>query len=466
MVSEYIDGRPDYNIYRVDGSWQINLLDPLPAWLVEELAVSSLLTSIEANPEPPVLEPVALQVTGYTVITDPQYGPVVVGGLRNNGNRTARAVRLVAGDRANTWARVGFTVPRDVQAGQTALFVILVPEVLAVEDLAVVPSETGYTRPSLPPPLQVTLQEMWDTMRTFASTKPGSNGHLFDVEDLYQALKDRWGGNSISPEGLDSVDQMFVRHGFYDNSTHATTGEYAFEAGEAVGVTSHGAFGLAELDGAACEGMDLCSPERMPRTDLEPLPAARVTVDVGVEGAAVYVQVDYPGDQAGLSYGTVAAVDADGTVAVPVPPPGSGATVTLIALADGRKPAVLAVLPADTYWDDAIANAGRPFLSFSATMSPGDIELPDLSGLPVTGPDTSVPTTSTSVPATTVPPTSPTTAVPSSSTPTTAPSTDVGPGGSGGNTGGTVIIVLAVVAGAVAAVVWIRRTKTQSPRPR
>lgn len=57
--------------------------------------------------------------------------------------------------------------------------------------------------------------------------------------------------------------------------------------------------------------------------------------------ARVYAQVTYPAPREHESYGYVVVPDASGSVELAVPPPGTGAEVVLIALADGHLPAVL-----------------------------------------------------------------------------------------------------------------------------
>ena len=385
MVSEYIDGRADYNVYRVGRTFAENLRDPIPAWTIEELAIASLLTTIEVNPSPPASTTVSLEVTGFSVVTDPSFGPLLVGSVKNAGTRTARAVRLQATPASGTWSRFGFSVPRDLEPGRQGAFVMLVPEASDPASIGIVASETAAA-PVLPQALHVGLQEMWNTITGFVSSNPGSNGRLFDVEDLYHAFKQKWGGADVAASGLDSVDRMFVRHGFYDNSAHAGVSEFAYDSTETIGVTSHPAFGIPASPAEPCEELMFCSPARAPRTDLEPPPMSTAKIDLGGLVGVVYLQVDYPLDQATSSYGTSGVVADDGTVAVPVPPPGSGATVTLIALADKFAPRVLGTIAADDYWTRAVASGGASFLTFAATLDPGDFVLPDLAGGSATAP--------------------------------------------------------------------------------
>ena len=99
--------------------------------------------------------------------------------------------------------------------------------------------------------------------------------------------------------------------------------------------------------------------------------------------AQVYVQVTYPAPREHESYGYVVVPDASGSVELAVPPPGTGAEVVLIALADGHLPAVLGSVAADTFWDDATAHAGGSFLAFGVTLQPGEFEVPDGAGVAV-----------------------------------------------------------------------------------
>jgi hypothetical protein len=101
-----------------------------------------------------------------------------------------------------------------------------------------------------------------------------------------------------------------------------------------------------------------------------------------VEGAQIYAQVTYPAGARERSYGYVVVPDANGSVQLAVPPPGTGANVALVAVAAGHQPILVGSVEADTFWDDVEAHQGQAFLSFSATMQPGEFEIPTGDGSP------------------------------------------------------------------------------------
>jgi hypothetical protein len=89
-------------------------------------------------------------------------------------------------------------------------------------------------------------------------------------------------------------------------------------------------------------------------------------------------------------------VPQNGQVMLAMPSAESGATVTLIGLADGYTPAVLGEVEAKAFWEQA-ASTQTPFLSFSAAMQPGDFTIPNGEGEPP--PTTSLPVVTTAMPA-------------------------------------------------------------------
>lgn len=114
----------------------------------------------------------------------------------------------------------------------------------------------------------------------------------------------------------------------------------------------------------------------IPRVDLEPLPASVATFDVGVDGATALVHTAYPKPDERLSTSYVTAPDKDGRITVSVPQPETDATVTVVALADGRIPRILGTVQATDFWDEVDSGDGEPFLEFKGTMRTGDIQAP------------------------------------------------------------------------------------------
>jgi len=392
MVEKYIVGNPDPELYRWVGG-TLDFSDPWKAWNDEESAVASVLYAIEAlslTPEPvPPRVKRTFETRGYTEVTDRTFGRLIVGRLVNTTpggtsyGTTAGAIFYDANKRPID-ASYGTTIPPDIGPGGQGLFVLAVPKNITYKDLAIVAFEG---RPKPPPPagtpFDVTLSQLMAAIVNFHNAKPLSSGHTYDVDDLYQAMKANFGGQGDIVDDLDTIDQLFVRAGFFDDSD----GDFAYEPGATLGLTSHPAFGNQEVCGQ--QPTAGCSVDRRPRTDYTGGPAQRATVSItgadntAIAGAQVVAQVIYPAPNQDRSYGYLVTPDAGGSVSLTVPPPTSGATVVLIAIADGHDPAVLGSLDAAQFWADATKAGGTSFLSFSATLQPGDFSIPTGAAAPI-----------------------------------------------------------------------------------
>jgi hypothetical protein len=389
MVAKYIDHRPDYDLYRWAGG-TLDLSRPWQAWEQEELAVSSLLVRLEAlniNPAPPPPRtPRTFKVEGYTEVNDPTFGRLIIGRVLNltpDGTSfgTVAGATFYDANRQPIDSSFGTTIPPDLGAnGGEGLFVLAVPKNITYKDLSINVYE-GRPKPPDPAaqPFDVSLEEIWAAITAFHSNKELSAGHVFDVDDLYQALKAAFGGRGAVAGGLDTIDQLFIKAGFFDDPD----GNRAFAPDDAIGPTSHPAFG----DQASCQVKPKfgCSPPRVPRTDYGGIEGFIANVSIlgdnsaVIPDAEVYAQVVYPAPSQGSSYGYTVVPDELGAVSVSVPDPNSGAMVVLIAVANGHMPRVLGTIDPTTFWTDAATHDG-PFLSYSATLPTGDLTIPTGAG--------------------------------------------------------------------------------------
>jgi hypothetical protein len=438
MVSKYIEQRPRPYIY----TWNQGLLHsnspnapPHPgsdlsrtwrAWYwPEEFAVASLLIELESYDiatsavERPKRN---LRVDGYTTIVDPSYGELLVGTVTNltpDGSSVGTAVLAAFSDGNGRTVDgiVGHTVPATLGPdGGQGVFVLPVRPGLQYEKIEVFAYEGSPPAPQPPPPpLKVTLRELMQLIVSGGSNKDQANGHIFDVDDLYQTLKATYGGQGEVQEGLDSIDRLFVAHGFHDDSD----GDRKYAAGDTIGLTSHPP--LFPREDCPADSQQFGCQNRAPRHDLRGKASQSAAVDTGAVDAHVYVQVRYPTGQSDQEYGYLLAPDETGHIEVVVPPPDSGASLVLIALADGHEPRVLGTIEADAFWQRSDAAEDQPFLSFTATLPDGDFTFPSGEGAtPAARP----------------------------STPTSAGAATTG-GGSGSD-GGNGLLVAVVIAGVVA----------------
>ncbi|MCU1365687.1 MAG: hypothetical protein JWN39_1326, partial [Ilumatobacteraceae bacterium] len=384
MVNRFVVGREDAELYRWEGG-VTDLSEPRQAWVQEELSVASLLVRLERlsiTPAPVTPRaPRTFKVTGYTEVTDPTLGRLIVGHFLNTTAEGASFGTVAGAVFYGTGNQIldgsyGTTIPADVGSGGQGLFVLVVPKGLSYKDLSITIREGRPKKPDpAGQPFEVTLPEIWAAISNYHSVKQLSAGHVFDVDDLYQALKAAFGGRGEIVDGYDTIDQLFITSGFFDNAD----GNFDFDPGETVGTTAHPGYGDQEK--CVKEPEFGCSLPRRPRTDYTGPPASIATVDlrgadnVQIPGAQVYAQVIYPAPDQDQSYGYTVIPDADGTVQLSVPPPTSLATVVLIGIADGHAPRVLGTIEPAKFWAQASTTAG-PFLSFAATLPAGDLTIP------------------------------------------------------------------------------------------
>jgi hypothetical protein len=228
-------------------------------------------------------------------------------------------------------------------------------------------------------PLQVPLSELLATIEGFQGTKQYSGGRLFDIHDLYLALKKDFGGRARAADGRDAVDAIFIAHGFYADLNG--NGRYDGEVDPDQACLSPGdKTQLKAINKRASEEIGLTShcpknahPMIIPRySPAEPPLEALAAIDTGGVQATALVHITFPAPNEARGYGYYAGLDTQGRLHLAVPPPASGATLTVVMMAPGHLPAIAATIPVDEYWKQAEQNPGRSFLSYRVTLQPGD----------------------------------------------------------------------------------------------
>jgi hypothetical protein len=349
MVNKHIEGRSLPHLYRLSGTPRSLELD-YRAWTnrgrYEELALAGVLLDLEDGPDDyaqggPLPD---LRIAWHDTFADPALGTLIVGEVVNDtpsGDYTEQtmvaAQFLLDGQLVDTaWA---ITTPWDIPGrGGRGFFAVVVPAALNWDEVAVTafegrPGDIGTDDD----PVDLTLQEVWDTIVSYLSLEGQSNGYLFDIVDLHAAFSAEYGGEDADGNGMDDIDQVFIAHGFYAD----TDGDRSYRS-ETPGRTDHPAAGPYDA--------------MIPRRAIEPAPATLMTVDTGGVDAALVVQTWLPDTPIGENYSYIAERDAGGRYQVAVPPEGHGAKVTLAVLADGYDPTILTTLDADAFW--AQVNAG------------------------------------------------------------------------------------------------------------
>lgn len=216
-------------------------------------------------------------------------------------------------------------------------------------------------------PLDLDPVTVWKAILDYGARKGAASSgssypHVSSAFQLYRALDRAFGGTDRDGDGQKDVAQIFRAHGFFADRN----GNLTPDRGETVGMTSHPAY----RDGA------LAFPELDPRYAAELLPQQGVAIDAGeaLETETI-VFVGFPGEHEPRSYAYATVPGADGGVPVAVPPADSGATVTLVTLAEGHVPAVVAELDAAEFWQQAAEHSDEAFLRYPVALEPGALEL-------------------------------------------------------------------------------------------
>ncbi len=375
MIAKHVDGDPRPELYRM-GRFQRNYEFDYRPWFGlgkrEEVAITGLLLDLEDGPDDYAQgrEQPILRIAWHDLYDDRGLGWLLVGEVENRsayGNyseQTMVAAQFFDANGEEVFVGWGVSIPWDLPgAGSRGFFSIAVPPDLTWDSLSIVAFE-GRPGDLLTDddPVNLTVQEVWDTIALYTSVQGESNGYLFDVNDLYDAFHSAYGGMDADGNGMDDIDQVFIAHGLFGDPD----GDRSFR-NEPPGRTDHPAF--REF------------PERIPRRDLPAPPEGKVEVNTGGVDARVIVQVAVPEPNQYLGYAYITAPDEDGRVDVEVPPPQYGGSATLTVVAQGYMPAIAGVIDAETFWRQVDEGDGEPFLSFDVTLEQGDIVPPDGGGV-------------------------------------------------------------------------------------
>ncbi|HEX9560039.1 MAG TPA: carboxypeptidase-like regulatory domain-containing protein [Candidatus Dormibacteraeota bacterium] len=171
-------------------------------------------------------------------------------------------------------------------------------------------------------------------------------GYVLNMSELYSALKHAFGGRDVRPDGTDSVDRVFIVHGFFAD----LDGNQAWRPGEAVGSTDFVTGG---------------------KTIARPSPGNPPILFAQVPGAAdaqAIVFVHYVGTAGGDDYSYQAQPDQGGWLALAVPK--EKAQVTVMLVPPIGSPRITQTVDSAAFW--AVAeHAKGPFLKLQAVPQSG-----------------------------------------------------------------------------------------------
>lgn len=329
MVAREIEQRPDPERYRIGGAWLDLELDYRPWDLrgLESVAVASLLWDMVDGDRPGSDDLPTLTVEDAVVLTDAGVPHLLVARVHNGSGSPVDGARVLAA--AEGWRGTVVVSPKTLPPGADGSIALPLPAAVGeLADPLAALTLTATTRPAVTDddPVQVELRALWTAIAELRSEAPDSNGRLFDVTDLYLALRGRFGNQDVDDDGQGDIDQLFVAHGLFAD----LDGDRERDPAEALGQTSHPGRTVT-VDGAAQTWPDL-----VPRRRAELPPA--LTMKVQTEPADASIAVVVPGSRWG---GYLAEPDDEGLVSLVAPPSGSGGSLSVIAWAPGLRPTVL-----------------------------------------------------------------------------------------------------------------------------
>lgn len=356
LVAREIEARPDAARHRVEGAWLDLELDYRPWDLrgTEELAVASLLWDVlDGDRED---RPAPLELDEAKLIGDAGVPQLFVARVHNASKASVEHARVrVEGPGLLATTPVA---PAVLAPGADGWIALPLPAAIAEQaegaaafrlHALAIPGATDDDAVEVDPPA------LWAAITELRGTHPEANGHLFDVSDLYQALRGRFGAQDRNRDGIDDIDALFLAHGLFAD----LDGDREHDPDEALGPTSHPG---RTLD---VDGKPETWPELKPRPRLSLPPALRMRVDVQPADAAIAVLVS------GSAWGGyLATPDAEGFIRVIPPPAREGATVSVVAMAPGHRPTVLWHADALT-WLAELEQHGTPYLEASAELPTG-----------------------------------------------------------------------------------------------
>ncbi|MCA9652279.1 MAG: carboxypeptidase regulatory-like domain-containing protein [Myxococcales bacterium] len=327
MVAREIEQRPHAERHRIAGAWLDLELDYRPWDLrgLESVAVASLLWDMVDGAREGKTAP--LTVEEPTVLTDAGVPHLLVARVINGSTEPVSGARVRVS--TDSWLGTAPVAPALLPPGGEGWLALPLPaEIATLDDPIAALTLRAITSPSAPDddPVQVELAALWTAIAELRSDRSASNGRLFDVADLYLALRGRFGGKDADGDGYDDVDQLFAAHGLFAD----LDGDRQRSPAEALGPTSHPGRTL-EIDGHTETW-----PELVPRNRITLPPA--LTMKVQTEPADAAIAVVIPGSAWG---GYLAQPDDEGLITLVPPPAVEGGSISVIALAPGRRPTVL-----------------------------------------------------------------------------------------------------------------------------
>lgn len=359
MVAKHVREQARWSWLPIDGA-VIDLEADYKVWDLgglEEFAVAGLLLDLEDGPDDyAVAAPPGLSLRDVEIVGQPD-GRLVAGHARAEQGTSIGAVIVLEllDDAGTAVGTVRTVVVADPTAGSTdGRFAAVLPRGSTATTARLSATIEGTDDD----PVDRSLEEVWRAIADFTSRKPEGHGRLSDVDDLYAAMKKNFGGRDADGDGTEDIQQLFIAHGLFAD----LNGDRAHSQGETVGQTGHPSTEIA------VDGQPMTRPALQPRYRAQ-LPAGlHAKLELTQPDASVVV-LTRGGGRLGVAYAP--APDPDGRIVLVPPPAPTGETisgdVTVVALASGKQPVVVATLSAAELHGE-VERTTQPFLSLSADL--------------------------------------------------------------------------------------------------
>ena len=237
-------------------------------------------------------------------------------------------------------------------------------------------------------PVQIAPKALIAAIQKGASAEGASNGHIFDMVDLYRNLAAlNIGAKDTDKNGRADLNDVFIAHGFFAN----TDGDETYEPGEAIGFTDHTA--SVPNGGRPCNTVT-------PRRGVPDRPGGFIRFKAvepsgkPVAGVTFKVTISYAAPYTRLSRSDTLAAPVNGRLRLSLPP--KSATATIVASAPDHKPSQPFTIDSKTYWQRLSLRNDKPLLDHTFTLVPtrpgttpttpaGDTTPPKVQALPSSG---------------------------------------------------------------------------------
>lgn len=331
MVSKHIEQVENPQRYRIGAEYDIEV-DRKPWEAVgwwEEFTLAGLLLDFEDGPEDYVSVNEGLDVESVSSLSA-ETGDFAIGRVRNMGAKVARnpevTIDLLNAAGETVFTQVTSVKPESLGPGQTGVFYVAAPNGVQFSDVNATPG-----RPASSDDDDINL-ELADLMKVITSDWGAGPHRVTTVQELYDTLSNAFAGKDVDGDGVidatqDQIDAIFLKHGFFDD----LDGDRQWVAGTDgdIGGSAHPQATIARKE----------FPAIMPRSSAIGFAGSFVAVDTSGVDADLLVQVELADSGQSYAYWTNSGTNAAVELAVPGES-ADGATVTVIAAADGHEPAV------------------------------------------------------------------------------------------------------------------------------